>query len=60
MCSHVPNKGKQGGLARQVAILAHVSGANELMDGEIELGECYFDRRRKGNLGRQVGSYLAK
>ncbi len=31
------------------SILAHSSDANDLMDGEIELDECYFGGRRKGN-----------
>ena len=34
------------------SILAHASDANDLMDGEIELDECYFGGRRKGNRGR--------
>jgi transposase len=34
------------------SILAHAPGANDLMDGEIELDECYFGGRRKGNRGR--------
>ena len=34
------------------AILVHASDANELMDGEIELDECYFGGQRKGNRGR--------
>jgi len=34
------------------SILAHSSDANDLMDGEIELDECYFGGRRKGNRGR--------
>ena len=34
------------------AILAHAPGANDLMAGEIELDECYFGGRRKGNRGR--------
>jgi transposase len=34
------------------SILAHASDAKELMDGEIELDECYFGGRRKGNRGR--------
>ena len=34
------------------AILAHAPGANNLMAGEIELDECYFGGRRKGNRGR--------
>jgi len=33
-------------------ILAHASDANQLMGGEIELDECYFGGRRKGNRGR--------
>lgn len=34
------------------SILAHTSDANDLMDGEIELDECYFGGRRKDNRGR--------
>jgi transposase len=34
------------------SILAHAPGANDLMDSEIELDECYFGGRRKGNRGR--------
>ena len=33
-------------------ILTHASDANQLMGGEIELDECYFGGRRKGNRGR--------
>ena len=33
------------------AILSHASDAYDLMDGEIELDECYFGGRRKGNRG---------
>ncbi len=38
--------------AIRCAIFAHASDANEVMDGEIELDECYFGSRRKGNRGR--------
>ena len=34
------------------SILAHASDAKQLMNGEIELDECYFGGRRKGNRGR--------
>ena len=34
------------------SILAHAPDADDLMDGEIELDECYFGGRRKGNRGR--------
>jgi transposase len=34
------------------SILAHAPDAKDLMDGEIELDECYFGGRRKGNRGR--------
>ena len=34
------------------AILVHASDAKNLMDGEIELDECYFGGHRKGNRGR--------
>lgn len=34
------------------AILAHAPDANDLMDGEIELDECYFGGHRKGNRAR--------
>ena len=37
------------------SILAHTSDANDLMDGEIELDECYVGGRRKGNRGRGAG-----
>ena len=33
-------------------ILAHAPDAKYLMDGEIELDECYFGGHRKGNRGR--------
>ena len=33
-------------------ILAHAPDANDLMNGEIELDECYFGGHRKGNRGR--------
>ena len=34
------------------AILAHAQDAADLMDGEIEIDECYFGGRRKGQRGR--------
>ena len=34
------------------SILAHAFDAKQLMNGEIELDECYFGGRRKGNRGR--------
>jgi transposase len=34
------------------SILAHASDAKQLMNGEIELDECHFGGRRKGNRGR--------
>jgi transposase len=34
------------------SIVAHASGTNDLMKGEIELDESYFGGRRKGNRGR--------
>ena len=34
------------------SILAHACDAKQLMNGEIELDECYFGGRRKGNRGR--------
>ena len=34
------------------AILAHAPDASDLMDGEIEIDECYFGGRRKGQKGR--------
>ena len=36
----------------RLAILAHAHDANDLLDGEIELDECYFGGRRKGQRGR--------
>lgn len=37
----------------RMAILAHADDFNEyLMNGEIELDECYFGGKRKGNRGR--------
>ena len=34
------------------AILAHAPDASDLMDGEIEIDECYFGGKRKGQKGR--------
>jgi transposase len=34
------------------SIVAHASVTKDLMEGEIELDECYFGGRRKGNRGR--------
>ena len=34
------------------AIIAHADDASDLMAGEVELDECYFGGRRKGNRGR--------
>lgn len=34
------------------SILAHALDASSLLDGEIELDECYFGGKRKGNRGR--------
>ena len=35
-----------------MSALAHAHDANDLLDGEIELDECYFGGRRKGQRGR--------
>ena len=34
------------------SILAHADDAKDLLNGEIELDECYFGGKRKGNRGR--------
>ena len=34
------------------SVIAHAEDARDLMDGEIELDECYFGGRRKGMRGR--------
>ena len=34
------------------AILAHAADGPDLLTGEIEIDECYFGGRRKGNRGR--------
>ena len=34
------------------SILAHAEDASAILGGEIELDECYFGGRRKGNRGR--------
>jgi len=34
------------------SVIAHADDARDLMDGEIELDECYFGGRRKGMRGR--------
>jgi transposase len=36
----------------RLAILTHAHDAKDLLDGEIELDECYFGGRRKGQRGR--------
>lgn len=39
-------------MAIRWSILAHAEDARDLMDGEIEIDECYFGGRRKGQRGR--------
>ena len=38
--------------AIRYSILAHADDAPDLFAGEIEIDECYFGGRRKGNRGR--------
>ena len=38
--------------AIRYSILAHADDASDLLAGEIEIDECYFGGRRKGNRGR--------